>query len=135
MSRRPSRAGFSLIESVVAVAILGLMLPLLFQSIHSAVGFMATTERREIEWRLADDLMTEATATLDSKEGTREGRDGALAWSIETMPADENMGGGPTNDGTGDTLFRVRVSVRPVGGPASDPPVTLDTLRLWTAPR
>ena len=134
MSRKASQAGFSLLESVVAVAILGLTLPLLFQSVRSAVGLMSTTERREIEWRMADDLMIEATATLDGREGTREGREGDLAWIVEMTSVDRDIEGGAGDDAVG-RLFRVRVLVHPTGSFASEDPVMLDTLRLWVAPR
>jgi prepilin-type N-terminal cleavage/methylation domain-containing protein len=134
MSPEPSRAGFSLVESVVAVAILGLMLPLLFESIRSAVGLMSTAERRKTEWRLAENLMTEAAATLDGRKGLREGLDGDFAWSVQTMPADADIGGG-RSEGDGDVLVRVRVRVRASAHLTSEVAVTLDTLRLWTAPR
>jgi prepilin-type N-terminal cleavage/methylation domain-containing protein len=131
MSRKSSQAGFSLIESVVAIAILGLTLPLLFQSIRSAVGLMSTGERREAEWRIADDLMTEATAMLDGKEGTRQGRRDDFAWVVAWTSVDDDSDGG-VDDGAS-RLFHVRVLVRTLNG--SDDPVTLDTIRFWVAPR
>lgn len=89
MSRPPGTAshagGFSLIEMLVAVAILGLSLGLLYQastgSLRSA-GDIADAERAG--W-LAEALLA-SRDTVPAQGWSESGRQGAFEWAVQTRP-------------------------------------------------
>lgn len=85
-----SAAGFTLIEVVVALAIMALSLGVLYESFGWSLRRTATLERRQEAWLTAQSLLAELRAQRTLSIGTADGEaQGGLRWTsrISARPA------------------------------------------------
>jgi len=125
-ARHHARRGFSLLEAVVALALLGVTLPTIF-SIFSDAALRATrAEDRLDTLRRAQDLVALSIAQFHGEVGSRSGTDAAATWRVETsyLPIHDR----PSSLGeTGPAPVQLTVAVRSQHGAEAH----LDTLFLF----
>lgn len=81
---RTEASGFTLIEVVVALAILALSLGVLYESFGWSLRRTATLERRQEAWLTAQSLLAEVRARPNLSAGTDEGdAGGGLRWTSQ----------------------------------------------------
>ena len=83
MSIRHRSRGFSLLEAVVALALLALALPVILSAFGDAVSRAARAEHRIAALRRAQDLVTLATARFNGQKETRSGSDANATRNID----------------------------------------------------
>lgn len=108
--------GFTLIEVLVATAILAGSLAALFPALSGALRQMRAAESRETALLVARSVL--AAVEADPADAPRQGQSGAMRWSV-----------GLTQEGAAIqdlAAYRASVSVQPPSGA----PVTLDTIVL-----
>ena len=97
LTRRGPRAqrGFSLLEMVVAIAILGLALAALYQAASGATRNVRTDEKYAFGVELARSLLADnARVPLNGMNAQGE-TDGGFLWKVRTWPVDLGRGGLP----------------------------------------
>lgn len=120
-----SESGFTLVETLVAFAILAVSLAALSQSLSGGLRSVAKAERVIIATSLARSILNRVGTDLPLAPGRRNGQaDGGLAWSAEISPANELIAGG--SSGANFTPYRVVIEVKDGGGILID----LETLKL-----
>jgi general secretion pathway protein I len=136
--RRAREAGFSLIEVVVALALLGLVLAVLTDSVRSGLGSASRAAARVPPLALAEAKLAAVGITEPLSPGDTSGADASgLRWrvSVDEYRDDGFAGpsfGGPSFDAPGvPALYRVRVTAtwQQGGAPRS---LSLESLRLAT---
>ncbi|MCI0430487.1 MAG: prepilin-type N-terminal cleavage/methylation domain-containing protein [Rhodospirillales bacterium] len=125
---RKCRRGFTLIEIVVALAILAVALGALFQAFSGGLRATAVADRRAAAVMLAQSLLDRIGQDIPLAAGEQAGESGdGLHWSITVVPspliAPERRADSPV------IPFDVEVSVAADGGRT----VTLTSLRLAPA--
>ncbi|MFE0759000.1 type II secretion system protein [Inquilinus sp. NPDC058860] len=121
--------GFTLVEAVVALAIIALVLPVAIQGITGSSRTLARIETERQAAVLAQSLMAQlgTTIALDPDHPV-EGRDAGFAWTVAAhRPA---PAGRQDETGGGLDLVEVSVSVRKDDGP----PFVLSGLRVAAQP-
>lgn len=123
-------AGFTLIETVIALVILAVSLTALYQSSQTSTRAISTASGHLRARLLAQALINEQMGgsrrfTAGNWSGVQEG---GLAWVVQIEPAREGWvpPAGPNNRWT---VFRIRVGVSWARGRE----ITLETLRLGAA--
>ena len=90
MSRRPhyrGNAGFTLLETLVALAILGIVLTTVFAVIGNGLRTAHRDEDRLLLGLVAQNLLTRSRLDLTTTDGPRHGDiGGGLTWRIESEP-------------------------------------------------
>jgi general secretion pathway protein I len=81
--RAGSEAGFTLLEVLVAVAILGLAVVTLMQLASQSLRLIGLTDTHQQAVLLADRLTRESSVP---REGVESGEDGAFEWQRRTTP-------------------------------------------------
>ncbi|NIJ67803.1 type II secretion system protein XpsI [Xanthomonas sp. 60] len=111
--------GFTLLEVLVAFALLALALTLLLGTLSGAARQVAEADQRTRAVLLAQSLMAGLGVEAPLQEGTREGRwdDGAYSWTLEVAPYAEPRAGatvGAASAGTvgGPRLLELQLQVR-----------------------
>ena len=79
-------AGFSLIEVLVALAILGLGLALLDGAVSDSLARLERSRREDHAAILADAILARLGQDVAMRPGDQHGRDGLLAWSVHIIP-------------------------------------------------
>jgi len=125
---RRRQRGFTLIEIVVALAILSVALPALFQAFSGGLRATTSTERRTAAVMLARSLLDRVGADIPLAPGeqtgvTGDGRHWRIAMAPSPLIAPEHRADSPV------IPFDVEVSVEVGGGQ----PVTLASVRLAPA--
>lgn len=87
IGRRPS-AGFSLLEMVVAISILGLALVTMYQAASGATRNVRTDEKYAYSVELARSLLAEHSQVPLSGVTDRGETPGGFRWRVETRPVD-----------------------------------------------
>ena len=126
-------AGFTLVESIVALAILVLTFGALYQAFSQGAGGYRRAELALAASELAQSLLDEAGTTEPLAAGTRQGTSPeGYGWQVLTIPYEPRRRPG---DGAGPAAYWVTVTVgwqaRAAGAPSS---FTMATLRLQEAP-
>ncbi len=83
-ARRHAHRGFSLLEAVVALALLGATVPAIFSIFSDAATQASRAQDRLDTLRRAQDLVALAIAQFDGDVGSRSGSDVAATWQVET---------------------------------------------------
>jgi len=85
--RRPAAAGFTLLETLVALAILGIVLTTVFGVIGSGLRAAHRDEDRLLLGLVAQNLLVRSRLDLTTADGPRSGDiGGGLRWRIESDP-------------------------------------------------
>lgn len=126
MAEPTGRTGFSLIEALVAIAVLGVVLG---GAVAASGGSLEIAERsrRELAMaQLAESLLARAGLDLLGEAAVAEGRSGGLRWRL-IRAREEPEGGGPIRTGEARaTLWRITAEIEDEAGGR----FALATLRL-----
>lgn len=123
--RRRDQAGFTLIEALVAFAVLAMVLAVALPLLAGGLRSVDTADRRLAALALAESRLADAMATTPTPFGVAEGSDATdLYWQLRVEPVAATAGGAPR-------LARYEVSVASPGGSFADG-VRLVTYRLLT---
>ena len=130
-SKRGGEAGFSLLEIVVALALLGLILAVLSDSLRTGLGSAARAAAIEPPLAVAEAKLAAVGVTERLIAGRTSGQDArGIAWQLAIEEFHDDDFDGPSSDAPGVPklyLVRVTVSWRQGGVPRS---LSLDSLRL-----
>lgn len=130
MSARRRSHGFTLLETLAALAILGLALPAILSAFSDAIARVAGADDRLETLRRAQDLLVLAAARYPEGAGGSSGEDDKVAWRLEAVrldPHDGEVG----REAIGTIPVRLSVGVRSKRGTETH----LDTLFLYQEPR
>ncbi len=125
-SRHPeSISGFTLIEILIAFAILAVSLAVLFQSFSSGLDAVSRTERATSAVLLARSTLDRVGTDIPLAPGEHSGNsNGGLAWRIALAPASADVA--PPVPGLSVKMLQIEVTVT---GEQTGP-ITLRSLRL-----
>lgn len=128
---RQGERGFSLLEVVVALALLGLVLALLGDSLRSGVigNNKAVAAQRALA--LAEQRLAELGTVQNLEPGSRSGSAGPLRWKTSTERYSDE--GGDFEPAAAPSIYRLRVVVS-WGDRRRPHELALETLRLGTSP-
>jgi prepilin-type N-terminal cleavage/methylation domain-containing protein len=134
--RRRGEAGFSLIEVVVALALLGLVLAVLIDSVRSGLGSASRAAALAPPLALAEAKLAAVGITAPLAPGDTSGQDASgIGWRVSVDDYRDDGFAGPSADAPGvPKLYRVRVTAtwQQGGAPRS---LSLESLRLETPRR
>jgi prepilin-type N-terminal cleavage/methylation domain-containing protein len=133
-SNRSAESGFTLIEVVVALALLGLVLGVLTESLHTGMTSASRAAAIQPPLALAEAKLAAAGVTEPLIGGVVKGEDArGIGWQVAVEEYRDDAFDGPSSDTPGvPKLYRVRVTVSWTqgGGPRS---LSLESLRLGRA--
>ncbi len=115
--------GFSLLEVLVAFAILAASLGILYQAFGNSLNHLGTTAHRQAALILTRSLMTEQLADGALEERTVTGREGPFSWRFRVRPVEVEPRQRQLHPFRVDMLFRWREG-------RHDRQMVLTTLRL-----
>ncbi len=101
--------GFSLLEVLVAAALMGLVLVVLLQVITSALRSQEAAFQRTQASLVAEKILAENCQINTLKEGTYQGREAQYDYSVKVSPQKE-WSGGPSNRRIVCSLIQVTVA-------------------------
>lgn len=111
--------GFTLLEVLVAFALLALALTLLLGTLSGAARQVAEADQRTRAVLLAQSLLARQGVEEPLQEGTHEGRwdNGAYRWTLQVVPyaeprAGAAVGPAPTDAAGGPRLLELQLQVR-----------------------
>jgi general secretion pathway protein I len=84
--RRAGARGFSLLEVLVALAVLALSLGVLLQSFGSGARAATTTDRYAQALALAEERLALSDIGREARAGVTQGARGEFAWQLEIAP-------------------------------------------------
>ena len=128
---RPPRgaAGFTLIEVLVAIAVLAVVLGAIGAVVGNTVRAIRSVDRRLPLLETAQSLIA-ALPTRDALQpGTQTGTSGEFRWRIDAVLLNRNV----PDDAKAAKWMPLAITVRVQG--SEGPPVRLDTVRLIPGPR
>jgi len=129
---RSSSSGFSLIEAVVAMALLALALPSIYALMFGAITRATRASDRAAALLRAESVLVQAKSEFHGQFGVREEDDPDGRSTVETMPFPVLKQKASTSTQKDASLpVRLIVSVQARSGP----PVVLDTLFLFREER
>jgi general secretion pathway protein I len=120
-------AGFTLIEVVVAIAVLALVLGAIGAAVGTTVKGMRSVDQKLPLLETAQSLLATLPERDALRPGVQSGRTGDVRWRADIAPLNGAIADAPASDKW--LLLLVTVTVQGSDGP----PVRLDTIRL--APR
>ena len=82
----PKQSGFSLLEMVVAMAILAFSLAMLYQAVSGASKNVRSTQKYAYGVELANSLVADNTLIDPGGVNTRGETSGGFSWSVRTSP-------------------------------------------------
>ena len=123
-----ARRGFSLLEALVAVAILALSMPALLWTFATAFGRDKAALERLERVELAERLAAMAALRFKGEFGSASGAEAGLPWTVETFAGDEKGAKQPP-------FVPVRVKVSVARSPAYDERFELETMFLYRGQR
>jgi general secretion pathway protein I len=126
--RRKRARGFTLLEVLVAFAILALALAALVQTFGSGMRGVAASERHVMAALMARSLLERVGHDIPLEAGAVSGEDGAFAWTVSMRRAGRTERRG--NDQLVEIPYDVTVTVAWTGGRG----VTLESYRLAPIP-
>ncbi|MEP9360943.1 type II secretion system protein [Sphingomonas sp. KR3-1] len=109
--RGQASEGFSLVETLVALAVIAMMSGLLFDSIGTNAHLAQTVAARREAMLLAQSLLAATTAPSDSRAVADSGSSRNLSWRISRLP----RGGGALDSGIPLEEVRIDVADRATG--------------------
>jgi len=116
--------GFTLLEVMVSVAILGMGILALIQLFSSGLGIAASTRDHTNAVIIAREKMASALAAQDLRPGLTRGTEkGGFEWQVDITPYAEDL----TERNAGVSIYRVVVKVKNRGAKAGE--FTLATLK------
>lgn len=127
--RAAACAGFTLIEVVVAIAVLAVVLGAIGAAIGTTVKGMHNVDRQLPLLETAQSLLATLPERDALRPGVQSGATGDVQWRVDVAPLDGAIGAAPGS--TKWLPLLVTVSVQGSDGP----PVQLDTIRLVPRPR
>lgn len=122
MANRGNRRGFTLVEILVAFAILALTLAAVMQALSGGLRILSTSDAHSIALRIAETRLAEAGRSMPLESSVETGEDGRYRWRLEITPYDGKAGPGSAIP----SAYTVRVSVSWGGGRN----LTLSTVKL-----
>ena len=132
-SDTPAEGGFSLIEVLVALTILGLVLGTLFQVFSGGLRNVAAAERYVRAAVIADSKLAAVGREIPLEPGRESGgRQGEYAWAVAITPY-QATGDATKAENAAVQLYRVTVSVR-WAHVLGERQVTIDTLMNGSKP-
>jgi hypothetical protein len=129
MAERPRRetarpdAGEIFMESVIAAAVVALIMVAMFRVITDAAMHTRMNEQRRVALLVAKSELAEVGSEIPIASGANAGVSGDMAWSVQVSPYSDDSGASSVGN-----LWAVDVYVRPRAG--GRPLVRLRTLRL-----
>jgi general secretion pathway protein I len=136
---RPSRgtAGFTLIEVLVAIALLAVVLGAIGAVVGNTVKSIRSVDRRLPLLETAQSLIASLPAREALQPGTQSGASGEYRWRIDAVLLNRNVSGNAALLSAAGAAPKVNwvplaITVRVQG--SEGPPVRLDTVRLIPGP-
>jgi general secretion pathway protein I len=128
---RPPRGsdGFTLIEVLVAIAVLAVVLGAIGAVVGNTVRTIRSVDRRLPLLETAQDLIASLPSRDALQPGAQSGTSGDFRWRIDAVLLNRNV---PDDDKTAKWM-PLSITVRVQG--SEGPPVRLDTVRLIPRPR
>ena len=102
-------AGFTLLETLIALTILAMSLQALYQMHGEGIRVSAQIEARIAAQNLAEAVLAESTARKGALPIAGQGRGGGYDWDVTVRPQGEAL---PTREGANWRLYEVTVEVR-----------------------
>jgi general secretion pathway protein I len=127
---RPRRgnAGFTLIEVLVAMAVLAVVLGAIGAVVGNTVRTIRSVDRRLPLLETAQNLIASLPARDALQPGTQTGTSGEFRWRIDAVLLNRNV----PDDAKAAKWMPLAITVRVQGG--EGPPLRLDTVRLIPRP-
>ena len=126
--RAPGAAGFTLVEILVALAIVGLTLAALFEVFSNGLRGTDSAERHTVATLLARSKLAEVGVIAPLEAGEEAGEyDGGFSWRSVISPHETTNGGLPEEPGARTFVVTVEVAW---GAGNAEKRVSLTTLRL-----
>ena len=125
----PGKQGFTLLEALVAVAVVALLLVPTLQSIVTSTATSRAAGRQLGARLVLDRLLVGLPLARGIKPGRRSGTDSGFAWTVDATPL-ANAPRGAEGEAPAFVPYRVRLSVVAAQGSIS----SLETVRLGPAP-
>lgn len=121
--------GFTLVEVLVALAVIAITLPALLQIFTVGVAAIRASDREDEAVRLATSKLAAAGTEIPFADGHAEGRtERGLAWTLDMRPENDTS---PTSRYLG---YRVTTTVTWPAGVVRPRAVTLETLKIGRRP-
>jgi general secretion pathway protein I len=124
----PGSAGFTLIEVLVAIAVLAVVLGAIGAVVGNTVRSIRSVDRRLPLLETAQNLIASLPARAALQPGTQSGTSGDFRWRIDAVLLNRNV----PDDATAAKWMPLAITVRVQG--SEGPPVRLDTVRLIPRP-
>jgi general secretion pathway protein I len=130
--RRAGTAGFTLIEVLVAIAVLAVVLGAIGAVVGTTVRGIRSVDRRLPLLETAQSLLAALPAREALQPGTQSGASGEYRWRIDAVALNQKLSDSAATDAKAATWMPLAITVRVQG--SEGPPVRLDTVRLVPRP-
>ena len=87
--RRRRQQGFSLLEVLVAFAVLSISLGILYQSFGGSLRNLGASGNYSRAMIVAESKLAQVAAETPLEAGSRKGEEGGFQWRVEVVPYDE----------------------------------------------
>jgi general secretion pathway protein I len=130
--RRAGTAGFTLIEVLVAIAVLAVVLGAIGAVVGTTVRGIRSVDRRLPLLETAQSLLAALPAREALQPGTQSGASGEYRWRIDAVALAQRAPDSAATDAKAAKWMPLAITVRVQG--SEGPPVRLDTVRLVPRP-
>jgi general secretion pathway protein I len=130
--RRAGTAGFTLIEVLVAIAVLAVVLGAIGAVVGTTVRGIRSVDRRLPLLETAQSLLASLPAREALQPGTQSGASGEFRWRIDAVALAQTAPDSAKTDAKAAKWMPLAITVRVQG--SEGPPVRLDTVRLVPRP-